>query len=179
MRPSVASGARQEWTVAGWALSQTARKGYRAHGKRRRAVHIDTTVNWVVADVSLGPAPPPVPAGRESLNGFLFSAQELETATRLGLDLTHVIMRDNSYDMVGFQEVLKYGRTSGVELADYDVVHYAKAFGAKGIRIHSMDQFAEVFRMSLAEPGVTLIDVPVDYSRNIELFADLHDGVLD
>ncbi|GJO05315.1 acetolactate synthase AlsS [Mycobacterium marinum] len=111
--------------------------------------------------------------------GFLFSAQELETATRLGLDLTHVIMRDNSYDMVGFQEVLKYGRTSGVELADYDVVHYAKAFGAKGIRIHSMDQFAEVFRMSLAEPGVTLIDVPVDYSRNIELFADLHDGVLD
>ncbi|AXN48831.1 hypothetical protein MMRN_15200 [Mycobacterium marinum] len=42
-----------------------------------------------------------------------------------------------------------------------------------------MDQFAEVFRMSLTEPGVTLIDVPVDYSRNIELFADLHDGVLD
>jgi acetolactate synthase-1/2/3 large subunit len=27
--------------------------------------------------------------------GFLFSAQELETATRLGLNFTHVIMRDN------------------------------------------------------------------------------------
>ncbi|MEK0776140.1 hypothetical protein OSI02_25295 [Mycobacterium ulcerans] len=44
----------------------------------------------------------------------MFSAQELETATLLGLYLTHVIMLDNSYDMVGFQEVLKYGRTSGV-----------------------------------------------------------------
>ncbi|MBE1605787.1 thiamine pyrophosphate-dependent acetolactate synthase large subunit-like protein [Actinopolymorpha pittospori] len=36
--------------------------------------------------------------------GFLFSAQELETATRLGLTFTHVIMRDDTYDMVGFQE---------------------------------------------------------------------------
>src|SRR6201997_2581102 len=39
--------------------------------------------------------------------GFLFSAQELETATRLGLKFTHIIMRDNTYDMVAFQEVLK------------------------------------------------------------------------
>src|SRR4029079_5876957 len=62
--------------------------------------------------------------------GFLFSAQELETATRLGLSFTHVIMRDNTYDMVGFQEALKYGRKSGVQLADYDVVAYAEAFGA-------------------------------------------------
>jgi acetolactate synthase-1/2/3 large subunit len=49
--------------------------------------------------------------------GFLFSAQELETATRLGLSFTHIIMRDNAYNMVAFQEQLKYGRTSGVQLA--------------------------------------------------------------
>ena len=45
--------------------------------------------------------------------GFLFSAQELETATRLNLSFTHIIMRDNTYDMVAFQERLKYGRASG------------------------------------------------------------------
>jgi len=56
--------------------------------------------------------------------GFLFSAQELETATRLGLSFTHVIMRDNSYDMVAFQEVLKYGRTSGVKLGDCYITQY-------------------------------------------------------
>ena len=38
--------------------------------------------------------------------GFLFSAQELETGIRLGLSFTHVMMRDNSYDMVAFQEIL-------------------------------------------------------------------------
>ncbi len=111
--------------------------------------------------------------------GFLFSAQELETATRLGLSFTHVIMRDNSYDMVAFQEQLKYGRTSGVQLGDYDITHYAAAFGANGIRVGSMKEFEDAFTQSLHRPGVTVIDAFVDYSRNTELFAELHDGVLD
>jgi acetolactate synthase-1/2/3 large subunit len=111
--------------------------------------------------------------------GFLFSAQELETATRLGLSFTHVIMRDNTYNMVAFQEELKYGRTSGVQLGDYDIVHYAAAFGATGVRVSSLTEFEDAFTRSLAEPGVTIIDVLVDYSRNTELFAELHDGVLE
>jgi acetolactate synthase-1/2/3 large subunit len=111
--------------------------------------------------------------------GFLFSAQELETATRLGLSFTHVIMRDNTYNMVAFQEELKYGRTSGVQLGDYDIVRYAAAFGAKGVRVSSLTEFEDAFTRSLAEPGVTIIDVLVDYSRNTELFAELHDGVLE
>jgi acetolactate synthase-1/2/3 large subunit len=111
--------------------------------------------------------------------GFLFSAQELETATRLGLTFTHVIMRDNTYDMVAFQEQLKYGRTSGVQLGDYDIAHYAAAFGATGIRVGSMAEFEDAFTQSLSGPGVTVIDAFVDYSRNTELFAELHEGVLD
>jgi acetolactate synthase I/II/III large subunit len=111
--------------------------------------------------------------------GFLFSAQELETATRLGLDFTHIIMRDNAYDMVAFQEVIKYGRTSGVELGDYDIAHYAAAFGAKGIRVNGVDEFESALQQSLSEPGVSIIDVFVDYSRNTELFAQLHHGVLE
>lgn len=111
--------------------------------------------------------------------GFLFSAQELETATRLGLNFTHVIMRDNAYDMVAFQEQLKYGRTSGVRLGDYDIAHYAAAFGAKGVRISGMNEFEHALKQSLNQPGVTIIDAPVDYSRNTELFAQLHDGVIN
>ena len=111
--------------------------------------------------------------------GFLFSAQELETATRLGLSFTHVIMRDNAYDMVAFQEILKYGRTSGVQLGDYDIAQYAGAFGATGIRISSIDEFENAFKQSLSDSGITIIDVPVDYTRNTELFAQLHDEVFE
>jgi len=97
----------------------------------------------------------------------------------LGLSFTHVIMRDNTYDMVAFQEKLKYGRSSGVQLGDYDITHYAAAFGATGIRIGDMTEFENAFARSLTEPGVTIIDVPVDYSRNAELFAHLHDDVFE
>jgi acetolactate synthase I/II/III large subunit len=107
--------------------------------------------------------------------GFLFSAQELETATRLGLTFTHIILRDNTYDMVGFQEMLKYGRKSGIQLGDYDIVSYAAAFGARGYRVTSLDDFGATFRRALAEQGPSLIDVPVDYSRNTDLAAQLHD----
>ena len=107
--------------------------------------------------------------------GFLFSAQELETAARLGLTFTHIILRDNTYDMVGFQEVLKYGRKSGVQLGDYDIVSYAAAFGARGYRVKTLDEFGATLRQALAEDGPSLIDVPVDYSRNVDLAAELHD----
>jgi acetolactate synthase I/II/III large subunit len=111
--------------------------------------------------------------------GFLFSAQELETATRLGLTFTHIIFRDDSYNMVAFQEVLKYGRASGVQLGDYDIVSYAAAFGARGYRVKTLDEFSTTLRQALAEPGVSLIDVPVDYSRNTELAAHLHDDAFE
>jgi acetolactate synthase I/II/III large subunit len=111
--------------------------------------------------------------------GFLFSAQELETATRLGLTFTHIILRDNSYDMVGFQEVLKYGRKSGVELGDYNIACYAATFGARGYRVKTMDEFAITVRQALAEDGPSLIDVSVDYSHNIDLAAHLHDDAFE
>jgi acetolactate synthase-1/2/3 large subunit len=132
---------------------------------------------WAMAAAMVRPGTPVVSVSGDG--GFLFSAQELETATRLGLSFTHVIMRDNAYNMVAFQEELKYGRTSGVQLGDYDIVHYAAAFGAKGVRVSSLTEFEDAFTRSLAEPGVTIIDVLVDYSRNTELFAELHDGVLE
>jgi len=132
---------------------------------------------WAMAAALVRPGTPVVSVSGDG--GFLFSAQELETATRLGLSFTHVIMRDNTYNMVAFQEELKYGRTSGVQLGDYDIVHYAAAFGAKGVRVSSLTEFEDAFTRSLAEPGVTIIDVLVDYSRNTELFAELHDGVLE
>jgi acetolactate synthase-1/2/3 large subunit len=132
---------------------------------------------WAIAACLVRPGTPVVSVSGDG--GFLFSAQELETATRLGLTFTHIILRDNSYDMVGFQEVIKYGRKSGVQLGDYDIVSYAAAFGAHGYRVNTLDEFTTTLRQALAEDGPSLIDVPVDYSRNIELAAHLHDDAFE
>jgi acetolactate synthase-1/2/3 large subunit len=128
---------------------------------------------WAMAACLVRPGTPVVSVSGDG--GFLFSAQELETATRLGLTFTHIIFRDNTYDMVGFQEVLKYGRKSGVQLGDYDIVSYAAAFGARGYRVATLDDFSATLRQALTEDGPSLIDVPVDYSHNVDLAAELHD----
>jgi hypothetical protein len=46
--------------------------------------------------------------------GFLYSAMELETAVRLNVNIVHLVRIDGTYDMVGTQERLKYGRTCDV-----------------------------------------------------------------
>ncbi|MEX2784547.1 acetolactate synthase AlsS [Streptococcus sp. H49] len=103
--------------------------------------------------------------------GFLFSAQELETAVRLQLPIIHIIWNDGSYNMVAFQEEMKYGRSSGVDLGSVDFVKYAESFGAKGYRANSKKEFEELFRQALSdsESGPVLIDVPIDYKDNIKL----------
>ena len=132
---------------------------------------------WAIAATLVRPGKQVVSVSGDG--GFLYSAMELETAVRLGSTLTHVIMRDNTYDMVGFQQLLKFGRKSGVGLGDYDIVHYAKAFGASGYRVTTPDEFGPAMRKALAEDGPSIVDVAVDYSRSVDIGAQLHDDVLD
>ncbi|HEN0261015.1 TPA: acetolactate synthase AlsS [Streptococcus agalactiae] len=103
--------------------------------------------------------------------GFLFSAQELETAVRLHLPIVHIIWNDGKYNMVEFQEEMKYGRSSGVDFGPVDFVKYAESFGAKGYRVDSKDSFEETLKQALidAENGPVLIDVPIDYKDNVTL----------
>ena len=101
--------------------------------------------------------------------GFLFSAQELETAVRLNLPLIHIIWNDGRYIMVEFQEVMKYGRASGVDFGPVDFVKYAEAFGAKGLRVTNKEDLAKVLSEIDSTTGPVVIDVPIDYKDNVKL----------
>ncbi len=111
--------------------------------------------------------------------GFLFSAMELETAVRLKCNLVHLIWIDGSYDMVRFQEMDKYGRASGVEFGPVDVVQFAEAFGARGLKIDAPDQIGKTFRQALEMQGPVLIGIPVDYRDNYKLMQMVYPGAID
>lgn len=110
--------------------------------------------------------------------GFLFSAQELETAVRLKCNFVHMIWRDGSYNMVAFQESLKYGETAGVDFGPVDHVKYAEAFGATGFQVRSAEEFLPTLRRAMETPGPVLIDIPVDYSHNADLGRAMHQGII-
>jgi acetolactate synthase-1/2/3 large subunit len=108
--------------------------------------------------------------------GFLFSSNELETAVRLNSHLVHMIWIDGHYNMVGTQERIKYGRTSGVDFGPVDYLQYAGAFGATGLRIQQPDEIAPTLHKAFDTPGPVLIAVDVDYRDNVKLFEDVHEG---
>ena len=103
--------------------------------------------------------------------GFLFSAMELETAVRLKANIVHMVWIDGTYDMVRVQEMLKYGRKSGVDFGPVDFVKYAEAFGATGLMIRSPEEITPVLKRALDHRGgPVLIGVHVDYRDNHKIF---------
>jgi acetolactate synthase I/II/III large subunit len=101
--------------------------------------------------------------------GFLYSSMELETAVRLKLNMTVVIFRDGGYNMVAFQQQLLYGRTSGTDFGNPDFVKYAESLGCVGMRVNTPDELLPTIRKALETPGMVIVDVPTDYSKNVEI----------
>jgi acetolactate synthase I/II/III large subunit len=111
--------------------------------------------------------------------GFLFSAMELETAVRLKCNLVHMVCIDGAYDMVAFQEMAKYGRTSGTKFGPVDVVQFARSFGAQGLMIETPDQITSTLKKALAMQGPVVVGVPVDYRDNHKLMEMVHLSTLN
>ncbi len=100
---------------------------------------------------------------------FLMSAMELETAVRRKLNLVLIVWRDGSYNLVEIQQIISHGRISGTKFGNPDIVKYAEAFGATGMRASSPDEIAPTLAKALRLKGPVIIDVPVDYRHNVGL----------
>lgn len=105
--------------------------------------------------------------------GFMMNSQEMETAVRLGLDLTVIILNDNSYGMIKWKQAGMGFENYGLDLENPDFVKYAEAYGASGHRPTSCEEFAEVLDKCVNGKGVHLIDLAVDYSLNHAILNDL------
>ena len=98
--------------------------------------------------------------------GFMMNSQEMETAVRLGLNLTVLILRDDAYGMIRWKQANMGFADFGLTYGNPDFVAYAEAYGASGHRAESSDHLRELLAMSRDAGGVHLIDCPVDYSEN-------------
>ena len=101
--------------------------------------------------------------------GFMMNDQEMETAVRLGLNLTVLILRDDSYGMIRWKQANMGFKDWGLIYGNPDFVKFAESFGAKGYRIESSDHLRETLAHCRDAPGVHLIDCPVDYSENDQI----------
>ncbi len=98
--------------------------------------------------------------------GFMMNSQEMETVVRLKLNITVLILNDNSYGMIRWKQANMGFKDWGLTYGNPDFVKYAEAYGAHGYRVESAAHLDELLALTGQSPGVHLIEVPVDYSDN-------------
>jgi len=144
-------------------------RGYCAH--KPNTVLLDNALATMGAGLPSAMASAMVYPGRKVLavcgdGGFMMNSQELETAVRLKLDMTVLILNDNAYGMIRWKQANMGFADFGLSYGNPDFVLYAQSYGANGYRVESASHLKELLVQCRDTPGVHLIDCPVDYSEN-------------
>jgi len=98
--------------------------------------------------------------------GFMMNSQELETAMRLNLDLTVLILRDDRYGMILWKQQAMGLPEFGLDYGNPDFVKYAQSYGAKGFRVQGSVELLPLLKDCINSKGLNLIDVPIDYTSS-------------
>ncbi len=95
--------------------------------------------------------------------GFLFNAQEFETAVRYGLKNISVVMNNDcwgsekAYQRYAFNE-----RYVGADTMNPRFDKYAELFGGTGFYVDRPEDIADAFAQALAVDGPSIIEIPTD-----------------
>ncbi len=94
--------------------------------------------------------------------GLMLNCGELAGAVENGVKMPVVVFNNGGYYIMKLgQEKLFNGRHIGVDLHNPDFVKLAEAFGARGVRVDSMDEFKPALKEALDADALTLIEYPI------------------
>ncbi len=110
----------------------------------------------------LAAAPAPV-VGITGDGGFNMVIGELETARRLGLGLTMIVVNNAASGYVkALQHAMFQGRYQSSDLSEVNYADVARAFGCHGVRVEDPDELTTAIAAGLAETArPSVIDVVV------------------
>ncbi len=103
--------------------------------------------------------------------GFMMSSQELETAVRENIPLVILIINDNAFGFIKWEQQVKKFKSFALDYGNPDFVRYAESFGIKGVKVRAGDDLAALLGKAFAQGKPVLIECPVDYSVNYETFS--------
>ncbi len=90
--------------------------------------------------------------------GLLFAVGDLATAVQEKLPLTVLVVNDEGYGMLRFDEEERFGRTFAADLETPDFVKLAEAFGVKA-RVAKPKDVGEALSWGFKQKGPALIEV--------------------
>jgi acetolactate synthase-1/2/3 large subunit len=103
--------------------------------------------------------------------GFMMNARELETAMRYNVPLVVLVLNDNAFGFIKWEQQAKGFPNFGLDYKNPDFVKFAESFGAAGLRVNKGDDLAAVLKHAFSLKRVALVECPIDYSVNFEMFS--------
>lgn len=100
--------------------------------------------------------------------GLVMNLGDLETAVRMGVDLTVVVLNNGSYGMIKWKQVWAKMPEWGLDFGNPDFVKLAESFGAKGYKVTNKDDYVNVLEKTLTEKWVKIIDLDFDYPQEVK-----------
>jgi acetolactate synthase-1/2/3 large subunit len=94
--------------------------------------------------------------GCYALAGF-----ELMTAVQYDIPVIWVIFDDEEFKLIKIFQFVTYHKTGLVEFKNPDFAAYAKACGADGYRVETLEEFEDAFAAALASGRPTVIDAKI------------------
>ena len=95
--------------------------------------------------------------------GFLFNAQEFETAVRYGIQVVTVILNNGSWGSEkAYQRYAFNERYIGADTSNPRFDKYAELFGGSGFYVEQPEDIGTAFLEALQADGPSIIEVPID-----------------
>ncbi|MFB6613676.1 thiamine pyrophosphate-binding protein [Streptomyces sp. NPDC056367] len=111
--------------------------------------------------------------GCYSLSGF-----ELMTAVEHDIPVIWVIFNDGQFKLIKLFQLVTYAESGLVEFQNPDFAAYARACGADGYQVETLEEFEEAFRAALDSGRPTVIDAKITRWA-VPHYSTSPDGVID
>lgn len=101
--------------------------------------------------------------------GFLMNGAEIETAKRLGLAFTILVLSDSKYGLIEWKLKNRFDASYGVEFENPDFVRLAESFGIVGMRVNQASELESTLKKAMSLNDIVLVEIPVDAEENLKL----------
>jgi acetolactate synthase-1/2/3 large subunit len=101
--------------------------------------------------------------------GFLMNVQEMETAKRIGSNITVMVWEDHAYGLIAWKQETHFGKHTDLAFGNPDWLLLAQSFGWNGHYVNNAADLATTLDGALAETGPSLVVIPIDYRENMLL----------
>lgn len=102
--------------------------------------------------------------------GIMMNIAELETAIRLKLNISILILKDDGFGMIRWKQQESHLKNFGLSFGNPDFVKLAESFGAHGYKIKKAHDLKKILKSTLSKPGVHVIECAIDYEENYLVF---------